>query len=610
MSYLRRLRQASGTGRAIVAAAAVLTLIAVLASAILALKGWPPHLVPRIQVIGDAGGSWDAPWDAVARAPSDYQNDALLRLISTVIQIGTAAVVVSMLALVLNGTSRLLEQWRALAIRHALGATMRHLLPQVCRDLFRLSALGSGIGLAAGFAALAVLGRSWPVVFTRPALVVPALLAALSAFVLTCLMLGGIGLVVLLLLQRGIRLSGQLHGTQVTRGGAVLLLQSVLATLQLAALLAVTNACLLILNDSSAATTSAVNAPNIPAVRSLAFTRPAPAVSRRETFRGWLAARPGSLASDIALTSPDAWLGYGKALRLLAICGECHIGQFFKPFSSGTVRVVAMTPDVLHHMAGRYIHGRDLSWSDSLATERFAVLNSSAASLLFPGGEPVGKLVRAGLTPDMNYTVAGVIPWNPPSVFGNGRMEPVMFVPLLQHPPETVEASATPRGADWLSRLQAGLAGDVLAMSTPHTLTERLKQFMDPINWFAVWFGALSAATTGIAAYSLVEVMSQTVRLREREIAIRMALGATPSRIERWVTGRSLRLTGIGVYLGISGARWVAVVLHGPSSGDRDIALMGALIVGFGVLGLLSSWWPARRAARVQPAAIFARPAA
>lgn len=592
------------------AAAAVLSLVAVLGSAILGLRGWPPHLVPRLHVIGDAGGSWGAPWDAVAKAPAAWQNEALLTLVGTVVQIGAAALFVAAFALVLHGTSRLLEQWRTLAIRHALGATMRHLLPQVLRDLFRLSAIGSGIGLGTGLVALGLMGRAWPVVFTRPTFVVPALLAATGAFVTTCLVLGAIGLAVLLLLQRGIRLSGQLHGTQVTRGGAVLLIQSVLATLQLAGLLAITNACVLILNDSATATATALAVPDIPVARTLTFASPTRPPARGDAFRGWLAARPAALAADIALASPDAWLGYGKELRVLGICGECHVGLFFKPFSSGAVRVVAMSPDVLHRVAPRMLRGRDLAWADSLGDGRIAVINSSAANMLFPGGDPMGKLVRAGLTPEMSYTVVGISSWDPPAVFGNTRRVPMMFVPLLQHPPETAEASARPQAGDWLSRIGAGLAGDVLAMSPPHSLAQRLKEFMEPISWFAVWFGALSAATTGIAAYSLVEVMSQTVRLREREIAIRMAVGATPGQIERWIAGRTVRLAAVGVYVGISGARWVAVGLHGPSSGDTDLALLGALILGFGALGILSSWWPARQAARIQPAAIFARPGA
>ena len=92
MSFLHAIRKSSSTGRAIVVAAAVLTLIAVLGSAMLTLRGWPPHLVARLHVIGDAGGSWGAPWDPVAKAPSAYQNEALLTLIRTVIQIGTGSV--------------------------------------------------------------------------------------------------------------------------------------------------------------------------------------------------------------------------------------------------------------------------------------------------------------------------------------------------------------------------------------------------------------------------------------------------------------------------------------------------------------------------------------
>lgn len=120
-------------------------------------------------------------------------------------------------------------------------------------------------------------------------------------------------------------------------------------------------------------------------------------------------------------------------------------------------------------------------------------------------------------------------------------------------------------------------------------------------------FAVLALSGTGIAAYSLIAVMNETVRLRRREIAVRMALGAQARDIARWVTRRTMRITLAGVVIGVSGARWLAVLLHGPArSAEDDVALLGVLIVAVGALGLLANWLPARRALRVPPAAAIA----
>jgi ABC-type lipoprotein release transport system permease subunit len=117
---------------------------------------------------------------------------------------------------------------------------------------------------------------------------------------------------------------------------------------------------------------------------------------------------------------------------------------------------------------------------------------------------------------------------------------------------------------------------------------------------------------SGVAAYSLAAVMHQIVKIRERDIAIRVALGAAPHDIEKWVTRRSLSITATGVCVGLSFARWLAMLLHDkPEQSDvNDLSLLGLMVLVFGALGILASWLPAKRAARVHPRAVWSDPSA
>ena len=275
--------------------------------------------------------------------------------------------------------------------------------------------------------------------------------------------------------------------------------------------------------------------------------------------------------------------------------------------TSARVRVIAMSPDVLDPIkTWRWRGARGLSRTDTSGARRVALINMAAVYQLFPGSNPLGKTIRTSLSGGWEYTVVGVTPESAPEVFGTPANTPLMFVSLLQHPPERIELSAPDGQWDFVTWLAAAAPADALKVGEPRSLADRLRDFAQPIQWFALLFAGLSIAATGTATYSLVAVMNQLVRLRERDIAIRVALGAMPRDIERWVVGRSVWIAVTGAVIGLSGARWVGVMMRGADD-TGDIGWLGALLLAFWALGLLASWLPARRAAGIQPAVIWAK---
>jgi putative ABC transport system permease protein len=113
-------------------------------------------------------------------------------------------------------------------------------------------------------------------------------------------------------------------------------------------------------------------------------------------------------------------------------------------------------------------------------------------------------------------------------------------------------------------------------------------------------FGGLALLLSVIGAYGL---LSNTVNQRKQEIGVRMALGATPSSVLRWVLKQAVRLTLVGGVLGIAAGlvatRFMASLLYGVTTAD-----LSSFVLGWGLMtltALLASYLPARRASRVDP---------
>ncbi len=115
-------------------------------------------------------------------------------------------------------------------------------------------------------------------------------------------------------------------------------------------------------------------------------------------------------------------------------------------------------------------------------------------------------------------------------------------------------------------------------------------------------FAVLALVIAGVGAYG---VLAGSVARRRREIGIRMALGAAPPLVRRMVMLAAVRLTVVGVALGLvatwMASRWLEALLFGVAAVDPVVYVVGASLLL--ALGALAGWLPARRATRVDPAA-------
>jgi putative ABC transport system permease protein len=130
---------------------------------------------------------------------------------------------------------------------------------------------------------------------------------------------------------------------------------------------------------------------------------------------------------------------------------------------------------------------------------------------------------------------------------------------------------------------------------------------MAQLSFTILVLGAAAVVTLVLGAVGLYGVMAYVVSLRTRELAVRMALGASPAAVVRMLTKQGVAVTGLGIAGGLAlfvvVARALRSMLFGVASMD-PVTLAGASLL-LVAIAALASWLPARRSSRVDPADVL-----
>ena len=135
------------------------------------------------------------------------------------------------------------------------------------------------------------------------------------------------------------------------------------------------------------------------------------------------------------------------------------------------------------------------------------------------------------------------------------------------------------------------------------TMDGLLTDTISPRRFSATLVGVFAVLAVVLAAVGIYGVMSYTVSQRTQEIGVRMALGAQLTSVRRMILGQTLKLTLMGVALGLAGAfvvaRFLTSLLFGVGVYD-PLTFLGVAVLLVAV-ALAASYVPARRAMRVHP---------
>jgi putative ABC transport system permease protein len=283
------------------------------------------------------------------------------------------------------------------------------------------------------------------------------------------------------------------------------------------------------------------------------------------------------------------------------------------PGQEPTAAYKIITPDFFQAMGTRLVAGREFSVRDAEGANPVAIISETLALRYWPHANPVGSHLtvlarvysgqKSGA--DEPLEIVGVVKdvrnddlWNP---------EPDVYVPFEQHPAPSVFLVV--RTAVPPMSVMPAVRNAVLALDKEQpvhdirTMSEIVSETYGAIRFPMTLLWIFAALALVLSAVGIFGVMSYSVSRRTQEMAIRMALGASRGEVQRMVLREGLRVTALGVAIGLAAAlalsRVMAGYVYGITSTD-PVTLVGASLL-LTLVALLASYLPARRATRVNP---------
>jgi putative ABC transport system permease protein len=270
-----------------------------------------------------------------------------------------------------------------------------------------------------------------------------------------------------------------------------------------------------------------------------------------------------------------------------------------------------VTPGWFDAIGSRLVEGRVFDSRDRIDRPLAVVVDATLAARAWPGDTALGKAIKVevfrngAFAPEWGEVVGVIDPVRQTSLVTQEREQ--VYLAHQQSPQRTMypfvrtdgdplaiadEVQAIARSLEpGLPVFDVRLAADYVAKATA-------------VHRFAMLaLGIFAAVAVALAAAGVFAAMSASVSERRREIAIRLALGASPSAVFREVMGQGLAVALMGIGAGALAAigltRLLSSLLFGVRPGDGP-TLVGVIILA-GVCAAIGCWVPARRASEVDP---------
>jgi putative ABC transport system permease protein len=267
-----------------------------------------------------------------------------------------------------------------------------------------------------------------------------------------------------------------------------------------------------------------------------------------------------------------------------------------------------VTRDYFSAMGIPVKNGRAFTSQDARPPAGSVIVNEAFVKHFFPGQTAVGKRIRlmAGPAEARWQTVVGVVSDVRQSGLA-GDVMPEVYSPALEDMGDAMSfvIRVTGEPAGLISAVR-GVVAEVEPNQALHnmmTMEQRLANTTASRRLNTALLGSFAAVALLLAVVGIYGVMSYAVTQRRREIGVRMALGAQRSDVLGLIIHGGLRLTLLGVAIGLVGAfaltRYLSSLLYSIKATD-PLTFLGVAVALTGV-ALLASWLPARRAAKVDP---------
>ncbi len=279
----------------------------------------------------------------------------------------------------------------------------------------------------------------------------------------------------------------------------------------------------------------------------------------------------------------------------------------------------AGTPLRFTYAAGDYfgtmgidvLRGRAFTRADHVSTLGNVIVGESAAGILWPGEDPIGRRIQQ-LGSENWETVVGVVE-DVMQLGFRGTPDPLVYFPLvgltgsptsraISSPAYVVKTSRADHIAPEIRAMVREVAPEA-PMYRVYTMAGLASDSMVRLSFTMLTLGIASLLALILGAIGLFGILSYVVAERTQEIGVRMALGAEAKRVQRMVVAQGARVVALGVAIGVGAAvgatRVLGNLLFGVEAADVGTFLgMSAAMM---LVGLLASYLPARRASNVDP---------
>jgi len=550
------------------------------------------NAVPGLLVTSGAHGTYDLSTSTADSA----------KFLSVVVGIVLLIVCANVANLLL---SRATSRQREISIRLSMGATRARLVRQMLTESVLLALVGGALGIAVGYWSRALLpfGRTAPMDWH------------VMAFVCGLSMLTGVvfGLAPALRATRvDLASSMKESGRSVTSNRSWLSKGLLVVQVALSLMLLVGAGLFLRTLDNLRHVNVGFDPSNLlmfslrPELNGYDVTR---TISMYDQIHERLAALPG--IRGVALTRVMLLSGSTSSTSMWAEDKATD-----KP-TVGDMYVMTVSPDYFATMGIPVLEGRLFNDHDGPTAPRVAIVNETAAKLLFPNGDALGRRIGNSLEQRGSVEIIGIVHDTkyssvrdaaPPTTYsfwrqqaapldskGKPRPGPAMtFVARTAADPNAI----APTVRDLVRQVDS-----TVPINNMTTQADQLEKRFAQEKLFATAYSFFGGLALLLACVGLFGLMSYNVARRTNEIGIRMALGAQRLTVIRLVLGESLALVAIGIGLGLASTfaagRLVEKVLFGLA--PRDAATFSVAVTLVFVVSALAGYLPARRASRVDP---------
>jgi predicted permease len=275
-------------------------------------------------------------------------------------------------------------------------------------------------------------------------------------------------------------------------------------------------------------------------------------------------------------------------------------------------RYITVMPEAFRALRIPLKRGRLLNERDVAEQPFVAVINETAARLYWADDDPIGRIIRFNARPRESIQIVGVV--GDIRSLGPGEpAPPAVYLPLAQSGPPpamlgrsmqfVIRTSGNPTDFARSARAAVASVDPELPLVDLRPMAEVASAASGQPRFTALVMSVFAGVAFLLAALGLYGILAHSVEQRIREIAVRVALGASRGEVLRLVIGHGMRLTLFGGMIGVSAALVVTRLMRGvvPGVTGADPVAYGGVVAVLAAAAFVASYLPARRATRVDP---------